>query len=64
MDELRKRGAVRVRDGSLEVAFSSPPISQEAANSGAPVLGMPVATGEAAELAELRAMRERLEELA
>ena len=60
VDALRKRGAVRVRDGSLEVAFTSPDV--------APPSDKPyeregiVATGEQAELAELRAMRERMQE--
>lgn len=51
-----------MRDGSLEVAFTGPEIAVTAANSGESVIGMRVSTGEQAELAELRAMRERAEE--
>ena len=62
--QLRALGAVRVRDGSLEVAFSGAPIAaDEPAESGMRVMVRAPSGDERAELEALRAFRQRQEEL-
>ncbi len=62
--QLRALGAVRVRDGSLEVAFSGSPVADEPLEAGPRVMVRASLTGdERAEIEALRAFRQRQEEL-
>lgn len=63
--QLRALGAVRVRDGSLEVAFSGAPVSaDEPLEAGPRVMVRASLTGdERVEIEALRAFKQRQEEL-
>lgn len=63
--QLRALGAVRVRDGSLEVAFSGAPVAaDDVPESGPRVMVRASLTGdERAEIEALRAFKTRQEEL-
>lgn len=61
--ELRALGATRVRSGSLEVAFAGAPEPVVAPSKPGSMERAAASTTELGELAELREMRRRAEEL-